>query len=47
MVFKGVDLKNNYNPLLNLKWNDFDKIYMNHKLFGENFTPQYPKLNLE
>ena len=46
-VFKGVDLKNNYNPLLNLKWNDFDKIYMNHKLFGENFTPQYPKLNSE
>jgi len=46
-VFKEVDLKNNYNPLLNLKFFDFDKIYMNHKLFGENFTPQYPKLNSE
>ena len=46
-IFKGFDLKNNYNPLINLKWNDFDKIYMNHKLFGENFTPQYPKLNSE
>jgi len=46
-VFKGVDLESDYNPLLNLEWNDFDKIYMNHKLFGENFTPQYPKLNRE
>ncbi|MHA1669315.1 MAG: hypothetical protein ACTSV5_01925 [Promethearchaeota archaeon] len=46
-VFKGYDLNNNYNPLINLQWNDLDKIYMNHKLFGENFTPQYPKLNSE
>ena len=46
-IFKGFDLKNNYNPLINLQWNDIDKIYMNHKLFGENFKPQYPKLNSE
>ncbi|MHA1374637.1 MAG: hypothetical protein ACTSR7_10090 [Promethearchaeota archaeon] len=46
-VFKDVDLKNDYNPLLNLKWNDTDKIFLNHKLFTENFTPQYPKLKTE
>ncbi len=45
-IFKGIDL-DKYNPFINLKWNDFDKIYMNHKLFGENFAPQYPKLKLE
>ena len=46
-VFKDVDLEKRYNPLLNLKWNPLDKIFMNHKLFTENFTPQYPKLNPE
>ncbi len=46
-IFKDFDLKHNYHPLLNLQWNDIDKIYKNHKLFGENFTPQYPKLNPE
>jgi len=46
-IFKGFDLKNDYNPLINMEWNDFDKIYMNFKLFGENFTPNYPKLNPE
>ncbi|MHA1454786.1 MAG: hypothetical protein ACTSR5_02210 [Promethearchaeota archaeon] len=45
-VFKDIDL-DNYNPLLNLKWNALDKIFMNHKLFGENFIAQYPKLNSE
>jgi len=44
-VYGSLDLLKNYNPLLNLKWNDKDKIWMNHKLFTEKFDPIYPDLN--
>ncbi|MHA1914889.1 MAG: hypothetical protein ACW97V_11040 [Promethearchaeota archaeon] len=33
-----------YHPLTNLKWNEKDKIWMNHKLFNEKFEPLYPDL---
>jgi len=33
-----------YNPLINLKWNKKDKIWMNHKLFTEKFEPIYPDM---
>ncbi|MEJ2252122.1 MAG: hypothetical protein P8Y97_20980 [Candidatus Lokiarchaeota archaeon] len=34
-----------YNPLLNLEWNEIDKIWMNEKFFDEKFVPKYPDLN--
>jgi len=43
-VYGGLDLLKNYNPLLNLKWNVKDKIWMNHKLFTEKFEDIYPDL---
>ena len=33
-----------YNPIINLKWNKKDKIWMNHKLFNEKFEPIYPDM---
>lgn len=30
-----------YNPLLNLKWNELDKIWMNEKIIDERFIPKY------
>ncbi len=33
-----------YNPLTNLKWNEKDRIWMNHKQYNENFEPLYPDL---
>ncbi len=33
-----------YNPLKNLGWNKRDKKWKNHKLYGENFEPIYPKM---
>ncbi|MFX1455323.1 MAG: hypothetical protein ACFFDB_08085 [Promethearchaeota archaeon] len=33
-----------YNPLINLQWNNRDKIWMNHKVFNEKFEPIYPDL---
>lgn len=35
---------NSYNPLTNLKWNEKDKIWMNHKLYTEKFEKLYPDL---
>jgi len=43
-VYGNLDFLKDYNPLLNLKWNDKDKIWMNHKLFNEKFEPIYPDL---
>ena len=43
-VYGNLDLLKKYNPLKNLKWNEKDKIWMNHKLFTEKFEPIYPKL---
>ncbi|MHA1724233.1 MAG: hypothetical protein ACTSXH_05260 [Promethearchaeota archaeon] len=34
----------NYNPLKNLKWNENDKKWINHKLFNEKFKPIYPRI---
>lgn len=43
-IYRNLDFLNNYNPLINLIWNDKDKIWMNHKLFNEKFEPIYPDL---
>jgi len=43
-VYGNLDFLKGYNPLLNLIWNDRDKIWMNHKLFNEKFEPIYPDL---
>ena len=43
-VYGNLDFLKDYNPLLNLEWNDKDKIWMNHKLFNEKFEPIYPDL---
>jgi len=42
-VYGGISL-NSYNPLINLKWNKTDKIWMNHKQYLENFKVIYPDL---
>jgi len=43
-VYGNLNFLKEYNPLLNLIWNDQDKIWMNHKLFNEKFEPIYPDL---
>ncbi len=43
-VYGNLKFLETYNPLKNFIWNDKDKIWMNHKLFGENFEPKYPDL---
>jgi hypothetical protein len=43
-VYGNLSFLDTYNPLKNLKWNDKDKIWMNHKLFNEKFEPIYPNL---
>ncbi len=40
---ESVDL-NGYNPLLNLKWDKKNKIYLNPKLYDEENNPVYPSL---
>ena len=46
-IYGNLDFLNSYNPLLNLKWNEKDKIWMNHTLFNEKFEPIYPDLILK
>ncbi|MFX0038444.1 MAG: hypothetical protein ACFFCY_04550 [Promethearchaeota archaeon] len=46
-VYGNLDFLKEYNPLKNLKWNEKDKIWMNHKLFNEKFEPIYPDLNFK
>ena len=43
-IYGNLDFKNFYNPLKNLKWSKKDQIFVNFKLFGENFKPNYPDL---
>jgi len=43
-VYENIDFLKEYNPLMNLKWNDKDKIWMNHKLFNEKMEKIYPEL---
>ncbi|MHA1490787.1 MAG: hypothetical protein ACTSRI_14220 [Promethearchaeota archaeon] len=43
-IYGNLNFLKTYSPLKNLKWNDKDGIWMNHKLFGENFEPLYPEL---
>ncbi|TFF99385.1 MAG: hypothetical protein EU541_05040 [Promethearchaeota archaeon] len=45
-VYGDLSFLESYDPLKNLIWNDKDKIWMNHKLFNENFQPIYPDLVL-
>ena len=43
-VFNNLDFLIQYNPLKNLIWNRKDKIWMNHKLFTQEFKKIYPEL---
>ncbi len=43
-IFGTLDFLKKYNPLKNLKWNEKDKIWMNHKLFTQQFELIYPDL---
>ncbi len=43
-AFGNLKFLEKYNPLINLKWNAKDKIWMNHKIFNEKFEPIYPDL---
>lgn len=43
-VYGSLEFLKSYNPLKNLKWNEKDKIWMNHKLFSQEFEKQYPPL---
>ena len=43
-VFGNLDFLKEYNSLRNLVWNERDNKWLNHKLFNENFEPQYPDL---
>ena len=44
-VYGNLDFLKEYNPLLNLMWNEKDKIWMNHKLFNEKMEKIYPELS--
>ncbi len=43
-AFGSLKFLKQYNPLINLRWNGKDKIWMNHKIFTEKFEPIYPDL---
>ncbi|MFX1373742.1 MAG: hypothetical protein ACFFCE_17985 [Promethearchaeota archaeon] len=43
-IYGDLSFLESYNPLINLKWNNKDKIWMNHKLFTEKFERIYPDL---
>lgn len=43
-IYESLEFLKEYNPLLNLKWNEKDKIWMNHKLFNERMEKIYPDL---
>jgi hypothetical protein len=43
-IYKNLDFLDLYNPLRNLKWNENDKIWMNYKLYTQNFKKIYPEL---
>jgi hypothetical protein len=43
-IFGDLGFLDSYNPLTNLKWNDKDKIWMNHKIYTDKFEKIYPDL---
>ncbi|MFX0104040.1 MAG: hypothetical protein ACFE75_00940, partial [Candidatus Hodarchaeota archaeon] len=43
-IYEDLCFLNSYNPLINLIWNEKDKIWMNHKLYTEKFEKIYPDL---
>ena len=43
-IYGDLSFFDSYNPLTNLKWNEKDKIWMNHKLYTEKFEKIYPSL---
>jgi len=43
-AFGSLKFLEQYNPLINLRWNGKDKIWLNHKIFNEKFEPIYPDL---
>lgn len=43
-IYGNLDFLKDYNPLINLIWNDKEKIWTNYKLFTEKFEPIYPDL---
>lgn len=43
-IYSDLEISKEYNPLINLRWNNKDKIRMNNKLFNEKFEPFYPDL---
>jgi hypothetical protein len=43
-IYGNLDFLDSFNPITNLKWNDFDKKWANHKLFNEKFEKLYPNL---
>ncbi len=46
-IYGSLDFLDSYNPLLNFEWSEKDKKWINHKLFGYKFEPNYPNLNLK
>ncbi|MHA1293199.1 MAG: hypothetical protein ACTSQJ_11065 [Promethearchaeota archaeon] len=43
-IYGNLEFLGLYNPLKNLIWSEKDKQWMNHKLFKEEFKPNYPNL---
>ncbi len=43
-LFGDLSFREEYNPFQNLEWNKADKIWMNQKLFDEEFNFLYPEL---
>jgi len=43
-IYGSLNFLESFNPLVNLKWNEKDKIWMNHKLYTEKFKKIYPDL---
>ncbi|MFX1377796.1 MAG: hypothetical protein ACFFA4_01775 [Promethearchaeota archaeon] len=43
-IYGSLKFLDTYNPLINLKWNNKDKIWMNHKIFTKKFEKIYPDL---
>jgi hypothetical protein len=44
-IYGGLDFLDSYNPLLNFEWSEEDKKWINHKIFGYKFEPNYPNLS--
>lgn len=44
-IYGGLDFLDSYNPLLNFEWSEKDKKWINHKIFGYKFEPNYPNLS--